>query len=264
MDIIASHQHGLVEHLEIEAQSLAGRTRDSAQRAVVYHHLADSLGLANGYALLAAEGALAIDRAVADLERAVRRAWWRVRGPERAAMLERVARFGEALRELDRRRCEAALLAYRLVATPGLGEQARGRLSPELVAAYTVSHAARGAADAGARRRLFLAQQRWAEVLIGDGIEEAIAALDWRLGARRVRSALKPLRIPLTAYERADKGGFGRVERRLRSSKALPAAFAANPAQAFFALQRQMADRRRRMAAQYDELSPDDAVRLVA
>ena len=264
MDIIASHQHGLVEQLEVEAESLAGRARDSAQRAVVYHHLADSLGLANGYALLAAQGALAIDRAVADLERAVRRAWWRLRGEQRTAVLGRVKRFGEALRELDRRRCEAALLAYRLVATPGLGEQARSRLDPDLVAAFAACHRSRGGADVGARRALFLAQQRWAEALIGDALEGALAALDWPLGARPVRAAVEALRIPLRTYQRAEKRGLGKVERRLRGTKELPAAFAANPAQAFFALQRQLAERRRRAGAEYDELTPDEAVRLAA
>lgn len=264
MDIIASHQHGLVEQLEIEAASLAGRARDSAQRAVVYHHLADSLGLANGYALLAAHGALAIERAVADLERAVRRAWWRFRGEQRTAVLGRVKRFGEGLRELDRRRCEAALLAYRLVATPGLAAQARDRLDPELIAAFAACRTTRGGADQEARRALFLAQQRWAEALIGDGIEEALAALDWPLGARPVRAAVKGLRIPLKTYERAEKRGLGKVERRLRGAKALPTTFAANPAQTFFTLQRRQAERRRRAAAEYDELTPDEAVQLAA
>lgn len=262
MDIIASHQHGLVEQLQIEAASLAGRARDSAQRAVVYHHLADSLGLANGYALLAAKGALAIDGAVAGLERAARRAWWRLRGEQRAALLARVERFGAALWELDRRRCEAALFAYRLVATPGLAEQARDRLDPELIAAFAACR--RRGADGEARRALFLAQQRWAEALIGDGIEEAIAALDWPLAARPVRAAVKALRIPLRAYERAERRGLAKVERRLRQSKALPATFKANPAQTFFKLQRQMTERRRRAAAEYDELSPDEAVSLAA
>lgn len=262
MDIIASHQQGLVEQLEIEAASLAGRGRDSAQRAVVYHHLADSLGLANGYALLAAEGALAIDRAVATLERAARRSWWRLRGEERAAAAARARQFGEALRELDRRRCEAALLAFRLIATPGLSEQASLRLDPDLVAATGACR--RGEADADMRRALFLAQQRWAEALIGDGIEAALAALDWPLGPRAVRSAVEALRIPLRTYERAERRGLGKVERRLRAGKSLPATFAGNPAQTFFTLQRRMAEQRRRAAAEFDELSPDEAVSLAA
>lgn len=262
MDIIASHQHGLVEQLEIEAASLAGRGRDSAQRAVIYHHLADSLGLANVYALLAAEGALAIGRAVARLERAVRRSWWRLRGEERAAAVERVRRFGVTLCELDRKRCEAALLTFRLIATPGLGEQARSRLDPELVAAFAACR--RGPSDAEARRALFAAQQRWAEALIGYEIDQAIAALDWPLGGRPVRTAANALRIPLRAYDRAERRGPGKLERRLRAAKELPASFASNPAQTFFTLQRRMAEQRRRAAAEYDELTPDEAVSLAA
>lgn len=262
MDIIASHQHGLVEQLEIEAASLAGRARDSAQRAIVYHHLADSLGLANGYALLAVQGALAIDGAVDRLDRAVRRSWWWLRGGERAELLARVRRFGEALRELDRRRCEAALLAYRLVATPGLAEQAKARLDPELIDALAACR--RGEVGPEARRRLFLALQRWAEELLGEGIEEAIASLDWPLAGRPVRLAVEALRIPLAAYERAERRGLAKIERALRGSKALPAKFGTNPAQAFYALQRQLAERRRRAGAEYDELSPDEAVRLAA
>ena len=62
MDIIASHQQGLFERLQVEADALAGRPRDAGQRAIVYHHLADVLGLAHSYALIAAGATLAIDR----------------------------------------------------------------------------------------------------------------------------------------------------------------------------------------------------------
>ena len=47
------------------------------------------------------------------------------------------------------------------------------------------------------------------------------------------------------------------------ASERLPEPFAANPAQAFFQLQRQTAERRRR-AAEGEDLSADDAVRLAA
>ncbi|MCY7340156.1 MAG: hypothetical protein LH465_09460 [Sphingomonas bacterium] len=263
MDIIESHQHGLVEQLEIEATSLAGRGRDSPQRAVVYHHLADSLGLANVYALLAAHGALSIDPATAGLQRAVQRSWWRLKRERRAALQERVTRFGEALRALDRQRCAAALLTYRMVATPGLSEQAQRQLDPEITAAYAACRSRRGGANADARRRLFVAQQSWAEALLGDALEQAIVELDWPLDARAVRRAIMTLRIPVSAYHRAEQRGLVHCERRLRRSKAMPELFAANPAQAFFALQRQMAERRR-AAAEFTEFSPDEAVRLAA
>lgn len=263
MNIIESHQHGLVEQLELEATSLAGRGCDATQRAVVYHHLADSLGLANGYALLAAHGALAINPAVAAMQRAVRRSWWRLKRDRRAALHERVARFGEALREIDRRRCAAALLTYRLIATAGLSEQAQQRLDPELIAAFAPLRTRGGGVDAVARRRLFLAQQHWAEALVGGALEQAISELDWPLGGRVVRRALAILRIPVSAFDRVDRRGLIRCERRLRQSKAMPGLFAANPAQAFFAFQRNMAERRR-AASEFTEFSTDEAVRLAA
>lgn len=259
MDIIASVHQGLFEQLRQEAESLAGRGRDSAQRAVVYHHLADSLGLGHVHALLAAESALAIDPAVARIESVVRGAWWRMRGGEREALLARVAAFGQALRELDRQRCAAMLLAYRLVATPRLGEACR-RIDPELAAAIV---AVRAHPVAATRRNLFLAQQKAVETLIGNGLEAAIAELAWPLRPSPVKAAIELLRIPMAQYERAERQGLARVARRLRASKAMPEKFAANPAQAYYALQRHLAARRRRNAG-VDELSPDEAVRLAA
>lgn len=263
MDIIASHQLGLIEQLEAEAVALVGRGRDCAQRAVVYHHVADMLGLAHGYALLAAEGALAINGAVEGMERQARRAYWRIKRSDRQALALRVAAFGETLRALDAERCAGLLMAYRLVATPGLSGEADRRLDRDLLAALRAAQSARGQADAGVRRNLFLAHQRWAELLFGERIEQAIAELGWRLGPRAMRGAIEALRIPVDVYDRADRGGLARVERQLRRARGLPARFAANPAQAFFKLQRDVADRRR-SGADLDDLSPDEAVRLAA
>ena len=201
MDIIASHQLGLIEQLEAEAVALVGRERDCAQRAVVYHHVADMLGLAHGYALLAAEGALAINGAVEGMERQARRAYWRIKRSDRQALALRVTTFGETLRALDAERCAGLLMAYRLVATPGLSGEADRRLDRDLLAALRASQSARGQADAGVRRNLFLAHQRWAELLFGERIEQAIAELDWPLGSRATRHAIEALRIPIKAYD---------------------------------------------------------------
>lgn len=263
MDIIESHRLGLIEQLESEAVALAGRGRDAAQRAVVYHHVADLLGLTHGYALLAAHGALAIDEAVARIKRRARRAYWSLKRAERAELAVRIAAFGATLRELDAERCSGLLMTYRLVATPSLSVEAATRIEPDLVAALREAESARGQADATARRALFAAHERWAEALIGARIDQAVATLDWPLSGRMLCAATRALRIPLRAYERAERGGLAGVEVRLRRSKRLPEIFAANPAQAFFQLQRQTADRRRR-AAEGDDLSADDAVRLAA
>lgn len=265
MDIIASHQSGLIEQLDGEALALAGRGRDSGQRSLVYHHVADMLGLAHGYALLAAHGALGIDPAVAQLERTARRAWWRLKRAERAALGERVAAFGETLRLLDAERCAAMLMAYRLAATPGLGGMAEQRLDRDLLSALREAQMMRGQADVRGRRILFDAHARWAERHFGERLDQAIAALAWPLAPRALTQAVAALRITARAYERAERAGLARVERRLRRSKLLPPLFEANPAQAFFQLQRQVAERRRRAAEGDDgeHLSPDDAVRMV-
>jgi len=264
MNIIASHQSGLIEQLDAEAVALAGRGRDSAQRALVYHHVADMLGLAHGFALLAAHGALGIDAAVARMERAARRAWWRLKRAERAALVERVVAFGLRLRALDAERCSGVLMAYRLAATPGLGGEAARRLDPDLLAALRAAQSARGQADARSRRALFEAHQRWAEALFGERLDQAIADLAWPLEPRLLRDAVAAVRIPGRAYDRAERRGLARIERRLRASKSLPPLFAANPAQAFFQLQRHVAERRRREADGdlADHLPADEAVRV--
>jgi len=262
MNIIASHQSGLVEQLDAEALALAGRGRDSAQRALVYHHVADMLGLAHGFALLAAHGALGLDAAVGRLERAARRAWWRLKRGERAALVERVATFRETLRAFDVERCSGVLMAYRLAATPGLGGEAARRLDPDLFAALRSAQSARGQADARTRRALFDAHQRWADALFGERLEQAVAELVWPLKPRLLNDALATVRIPDRDYGRAERKGLNRIERSLRASKLLPGLFAANPAQAFFQLQRHVAERRRREADGDvgDHLSPDEAV----
>jgi hypothetical protein len=262
MNIIASHQSGLVEQLDAEALALAGRGRDSAQRALVYHHVADMLGLAHGFALLAAHGALGVDAAVAQLERTARRAWWRLKRAQRAALAERIATFGDTLRALDAERCSGVLMAYRLAATPGLGGEAARRLDPDLISALRAAQSARGQADARARRTLFDAHQRWAEALFGERLEQAVTDLDWPLEPGALGAAIAAVRIPARDYDRAERSGLARIERRLRASKLLPPLFASNPAQAFFQLQRHIAERRRRAAegGDVEHPVPDDAV----
>ena len=265
MDIIASHQHGLFEILETEAQGLAGRPRDSAQRAVVYHHLADMLAMSHAYALLSAKAALGIEPAVEAMRRVVRRSWWRLNGAERAAQAERVETFAATLRALDARRCAGALLAYRLVATPGLAGEAQRRLEPEMVAAFGACRSARGAARRVDRRALFVAHEQWAEALVGAELDAAIVALDWRCRARELRRAVSLVRIGLAAYERAEARGLARVEQAIRGDKTLPGTFASNPAQSFYAIQRHLAERRRKSAAEGGEALPaDEAVRFAA
>ena len=213
MDIIESHRLGLIEQLESEAVALAGRGRDAGQRALVCHHVADLLGLAHGYALLSALGALAIDDAVAQIERRARWAIWRLSRDERAALLARIATFGDTLRALDAERCAGLLMSYRLVATPSLGAEAERRLDPDLLGALRAAQSARGQADAATRRALFDAHTRWAEELIGARLDAALAALAWPLGGRALDAAIAALRIPAKTLcaRRAQRAGAVRT-----------------------------------------------------
>lgn len=261
MDIIASHQSGLADQLEGDAVALAGRPRDGAQRTIVYHHVADMMGLRHVYALLAAGSASTIDRAIEAMRRAARRARLRLSHAERAAAEERVVVFGETLRTLDALRCASVLGAYRLVATPGLGGEAARRIDGDLLAALGAAQAP--AATEAIRRRLFEAQALVVEALIGARLDAAVEVLAWPLGPRAVDAAVAALRLPVDAFAQAERRGLMRIEASLRRSPLLPPQFAANPAQAFFQLQRQVAERRRR-AADGDHLSPDEAVSLAA
>ncbi len=260
MDIIESHRLGLIEQFESEAVALAGGQRDAGQRALMCHHVADMLGLAHGYALLSAQGALGIDEAVARIARRARWRAWRLNRDDRAALAGRITAFGQTLRALDAERCAGLLMVYRLVATPSLSVEADRRLGEDLFRALGAAQATRGQTDAAVRRDLFDAHQRWAEALIGARLDAAVEALGWPFGQRALRPAIDALRIPTKACQR---GALARCERRLRRSKRMPEGFATNPAQAFFQLQRQIAERRRR-AAEGDDLSADDAVRLAA
>lgn len=260
MDIIESHRLGLIEQFETEAAALAGGPRDAGQRALVCHHVADMLGLAHGYALLSAQGALAIDEAVARIARRARWLGWRLSRGDRAALAERITAFGETLRGLDAERCAGVLTVYRLVATPSLAVEAERRLGGDLFVALGAAQATRGQTDTAVRRDLFHAHQRWAEALIGTRLDAAVEALGWPFGKRTLQQAIEALRIPVKAFQR---GALARCARRLRRSTRMPEGFAANPAQAFFQLQRQIVERRRR-AAEGEDLSADDAVRLAA
>lgn len=247
MDIIASHQHGLAEQLAQEAASLAGRPRDAAQRAVVGHHLYQHSGGAHRYALIAAAGSLALDRRLARLGRHARR--WK-RGD--VALTARLEVFAHDCREIDRERCEALLLAYRLATTPGV----RG-------AALCEAALAAAMAEPDLRVR-FLAVQRWAETRWGERIEAAIDALAWAKAPRDLGRAVAALRLSIDEHDFAARRGWARTERALIGDKALPPGFAANPGQHYYALQRSLADKRRQRGDVGLDLPLEETVAIAA
>jgi len=228
MNLISAHRDGLAEQLESEAEGLAGRPRDTVQRAIVCHHLFDHSGGRHGYALLAGVASLALDGRIEALRATARRGRWRL-GARGAGLAERVEQFADAMRRLDRERCAALLIAYRSARHPALAEAVAGELRTE--------------GDAGT---LFAAWQRRSEERWGAAIDEAVAALEWPLGGRRLAPLLDCARIPLSAFDAAEKRGWRTVERGLLRDPRMPAGFAANPARHYFTMRAAIAERRRR------------------
>src|ERR1700741_2129295 len=102
MDIIAAHQHGLIEQLDEEVTALAGDWRDHGQRAVVLHHLYDHARGAHGWALGEGRGGLMIAGRIDALGKRVDRWGWMRGGREEARSALNL--LSEALGEEARRR----------------------------------------------------------------------------------------------------------------------------------------------------------------
>jgi hypothetical protein len=261
MDIIASHRLGLIEQFEGESLALAGRPQDAVQRAIVCHHVSDMLGHAHVFSLLAAQASLALDEALDRLDRAARRWRWGIGRAERAALAERVAEFGTALRAIDAERCAGLLMAYRLVANAGLGDAAADRLDPALVTALRAVQVARGKSSVAERRALSEAHCEW-DARFAERVAQALDELAWPVGRSAPARVVVAWTISAASLARVERRGTKRIEKGLRRSKRMPADFAANPAQAFFKLQRRVVERQR--GDDGDHLSPDEAVRLAA
>jgi hypothetical protein len=258
MDIIAAHQHGLIEQLEEEVLSLAGRARDHGQRAVVLHHLYDHSCGSHGWALAEARRATRVSSGLATLQRKLGRWGWRAAQREQArAALELLA---DALGEAGRARTAAAYRAYRLTATPALRAEAETSLPPELFDALSQCHVARRGGDEFApEARLGLAEEskRLATAAVDrtalDGAWESINAT----GLRRAAFRLLGDEALARAAVRDERRGEERVERQLRNDPALPASFRANPAQHFYALQHMLRERRRQHLREACDREPD-------
>ena len=248
MDIIASHQHGLAEQLAHEAAALAGRERDAVQRAIVGHHLYQHSEGRHGFALMAAVAALSLDRALARMAKVA------LRWPRRDVVLAaRVEDFAAQARRIDRERCEAMLLAYRLATTPGLRGAGVGG-DPALALANA----------GGERRDDYLVHVRWAEERWGAQIEAAIDALAWSKAPGVLTEAVAALRLSVALYDHATRSGWARTERALTADKALPRGFAANPGQHYYAIQRGLADKRRKLKGEWLDFDPAEAVAIAA
>lgn len=246
MNIIAAHQQGLIEQLEEEVAAIAGRGRDYCQRAVVLHHLFDHSRGAHHWALAEGRRELRIARGLEALAKRLDRWGWLMTGREQAAAA--LAQLAEALGELSQARCAAAYRAYRLSATPALRSEAERLLPSDLLQALERCHAARrGGEDASADDVALLAAET--ELHAMAVVEAASLQAAWSaIGATRLGRVAKRLlgAKALSRGEARDRNrGWAKVERELRNDPLMPAAFRANPAQHFYALQYALAERRR-------------------
>jgi hypothetical protein len=261
MDIIAAHQQGLIEQLDNEVQALGGRARDHAQRAMVLHHLYDHSRGSHAWALAEARRSLWIAEGIARLEKRIARWGWTVlRGEQAEAALQGLA---DALGEASKSRMMAAYRAYRLSATKALRGEAETSLPEALLGALDQCHRFRREGEslpADSAQLLVEESERLAEESLDhEALDEAWKAVE-ATGIGRAAKRLLGAGALARRTARDEKRGWARVEGELRSDAALPAAFRANPAQHFYALQRLLAERRRQHWRELCDLEADSAL----
>lgn len=246
MDIIAAHREGLTEKLDQECADLAGRARDFGQRAMVLHHLYDHSLCGHLWALVEARQQMATDRALQRLETKVNR-WWRG-AATRAAAAHGLSLLRTALGEEAARRTAAAYRAYRMAGTPALGDLLGGHLAADHAERLVALHASRREGkeiDGANAEALALA----VEADIGRDPNGNCAAawvmVDATMLGRAARRALRSVALE-QQLARQRRRGWAKLEQELRDDPYLPAAFRANPAQHFYALQHGLAERRRK------------------
>ena len=258
MDIIAAHQHGLIEKLSEEAAALAGRPKDFGQRAVVLHHLYDHSRGHHQWALAEARRELRTAEAIDRLRRKVSRWGWLASRRERARIA--LDALANALGERSRDRCLAAYTAYRLSGARSLRDEAERSLTGELLEALTACHSARRSGEAmpaDALDTLFDESEAFATAAAAtEAVEAAWLAID-ATGLRREARRLLGSRALDRALARDRKRGWPRIESALRQDQALPPGFRANPAQHFYALQNVLAERRRKQWREECDREPD-------
>lgn len=247
MDIIAAHQHGLIEQLEDEAAALAGRGRDHGQRAVVLHHLYDHARGGHDWALWEARQNLRIASGLDLLGKRIERWGWITGGRDKARVALNL--LADALGEAARVRAEAAYRAYRLSATPALRGEAEEKILPALLALLDQCHSARRSGEdlsAEAQRSLADESERFAAAAVDAlAVEAAWVAID-ATAMRRTARRMLGVKALVRQIARDKRRGRARIEQQLRNDLALPAAFRANPAQHFYALQHMLRERRRK------------------
>ena len=264
MDIIAAHQHGLIEQLDAEVEALAGRPSDHAQRAIALHHLYEHSKGGHVWAIAEARRSLRIASGLALLERRIALWHWTLRDP--AGCRPALGLLADALGEAARARTIAAYRAYRLSATKALRGEAEASLPLPLLDACDDCHSARraGAAmSAEAQSAMVEESERLAANSVNvEKLTAAWAEIDATGIGRSARRLLGDKRL-VRDKARDERKGWARAERQLRNDPSLPASFRANPAQHFYALQHALAERRRQQWRELCDREPD-AVALAA
>lgn len=244
MDIIASHQQGLIEQLDQEVAALAGRRQDHGQRAVVLHHLYDHSRGEHLWALAKARREARIVGGLAALER--RLGGWTWSAAAQAQARAALDALSEALGKVARDRTAIAYRAYRLSATKALRGEAERIVPAALLEALDRCHDARrgGPAMTGEQRSALIAASEAAAASDPPELADAWAAIDATRLGMVARRRIGPR--AMARHERAAvRRGWAWAEARLRRDKALPEAFRINPAQHFYALVHALADKRR-------------------
>jgi hypothetical protein len=248
------------ESLTREAARLVGALKNLGQRATVYHHLFKASHGNHAFPLIAAHGALwagGYFRFGARLARVLawQYAWSSAR---RSEQLRKLETFADAFRDINRRVCIDTYVNFHFTAKHGHDPRAAQFVSPELLKAQMLLHAARRSRrelpDAQ-KREIFLAhfldeQER----VVGPAIAKAVADFDWpliRFIALKplVRFAYLPMYQPLwfknfasreeriekgaKAFDAAAKAGWQTVEHTLGRYNILPSPFFTDPIQYF-------------------------------
>jgi hypothetical protein len=258
MDIIAAHQHGLIEQLDEEVTALAGRPRDHGQRAVVLHHLYDHARGAHGWALGEARRGLLIAARLEALGKRIERWGWLSGGRDEArAALDLLS---EALGEDARRRAAAAYRAYRLSATTALRSEAEAAIPPALLTCLDRCHAARRSGETlSIERQLELAEE--SDRFVEESVDQGAVDLAWyaveKTSLKRAAKRLLGDKALKRARSRDERRGWASVEQEVRGHPSLPASFRANPAQHFYALQRMLQNRRHQQWREECDREPD-------
>lgn len=173
--------------LHAEAVSLAGTTRQLAQRAATYHHIYEDSGRNHVFPLIAAHGAL---WARGYFAFGMKLGWglsWQyafqpaIRREKRAALES----FAEAFREVNRSVCVQIYTNYYFTKSYGEHPAAAEFVPPHLLQALQCVHAANRSGeplDDTAKRSIFethfLDEQ---ETVVGPQINKAVEEFDWPL-----------------------------------------------------------------------------------